>query len=69
MAASTRGRGPTQAKVQRATAKAMRVATRQSGAAARQSEDTVVAKIHERPLQAVVCALSLGFVLGVIWRI
>jgi hypothetical protein len=32
------------------------------------SEDTLVAKIHERPLQAVVCALSVGFLLGIVWR-
>ena len=34
-----------------------------------QAPDTLITKIQERPLQALVCAVTLGLVLGIIWRI
>ena len=70
MAVAAQGRASSRPKARRAAAKAVPVAARPRPAAAAvvETEDTIVAKIHERPVQALVCALTVGFVLGVIWR-
>ena len=41
----------------------------QPGTAVSDSQDTLLAKIHERPLQALVFAASVGFILGIVWRV